>query len=248
MPRKRMIDPDIWRNEQFAGVSLLARLLYIGLISNADDEGRFKASPQYIKLAVFPSDVLTPDQVLAARKELEQTGLIKIYTNASREYGYHPNWRKYQWPSHPSPSKLPTPPEVKNSGVLPEDSRNSLGVFTISLDQFSLVHPSTKNLIILFYKLLREATEIESPVFPTEQAVRFFEDRTPLDSSKKVETAIKYFFFYPTKFTKKTKYGFGAFCNQYNEILVSMNECGEGLKALIERGEKEWAGTKSKSS
>ena len=42
MARKRMIDPNIWDSEDFSKLSILGRLLFIGMFSNADDEGRGK--------------------------------------------------------------------------------------------------------------------------------------------------------------------------------------------------------------
>lgn len=43
MARKRMIDPSIWINEDFGTLSNLAKLVFIGLFSLADDEGRRKS-------------------------------------------------------------------------------------------------------------------------------------------------------------------------------------------------------------
>lgn len=37
-----MIDPNIWQSEDFAGLSTLAKLVFIGLFSNADDEGEIR--------------------------------------------------------------------------------------------------------------------------------------------------------------------------------------------------------------
>ena len=56
MARKRMIDPQIWVIEDFSKLSFLSRLIWIGLISNADDEGRGKANISYLKSQLFPSD------------------------------------------------------------------------------------------------------------------------------------------------------------------------------------------------
>ena len=43
MARRRMIDPNFWESEDVSRLSLFARLLFIGMISNADDEGRGRA-------------------------------------------------------------------------------------------------------------------------------------------------------------------------------------------------------------
>ena len=51
-----MIVPEIWQSESFAQLSILAKLVFIGLFSNADDEGRGIANPVYIKSILFPYD------------------------------------------------------------------------------------------------------------------------------------------------------------------------------------------------
>ena len=51
-----MIDPGIWQSEDFSKLSTLAKLVFIGLFSNADDEGRGRAKAAYIKSTLFPYD------------------------------------------------------------------------------------------------------------------------------------------------------------------------------------------------
>ena len=53
--RKRMIDPGIWQSEDFGHLSTLAKLVFIGLFSQADD-GRGRGKAQYIKNTLFPYD------------------------------------------------------------------------------------------------------------------------------------------------------------------------------------------------
>ena len=113
MARKRQIDPGIWTSEQFINLQdPWARLLFIGIFSNADDEGRLKASPAYLKTIVFPGDTVTVQQVLQWRDMLIGQGLIQVYANGTEpiEYLSLPTWKKYQYISKPYPSKLPAPP------------------------------------------------------------------------------------------------------------------------------------------
>ena len=56
MARKRMVDPNIWQSEDFNSLPLLGRLLFIGMFSNADDEGRGVANPVFLRSMVFPYD------------------------------------------------------------------------------------------------------------------------------------------------------------------------------------------------
>jgi len=109
MPRKRMIDPQIWVSEQFAGVSVLQRLLFIGLFSVADDEGRLKGSSAYIKSIIFPYDSITAQVIEQGLKRLSEVGLICLYTVEDLQYLHLPSWSKHQYIREPRPSKIPTP-------------------------------------------------------------------------------------------------------------------------------------------
>ena len=53
MARKRMIDPNIWESEDFSKLSVLARLVFIGIFSNADDDGRGRGKSAYLKSIIF---------------------------------------------------------------------------------------------------------------------------------------------------------------------------------------------------
>ena len=59
MPTRRMIDPEIWQSETIAALTRDQRLLFIGLFSNADDQGRLRAHPALIRSLVFPYDDIT---------------------------------------------------------------------------------------------------------------------------------------------------------------------------------------------
>jgi hypothetical protein len=110
--RIRSIKPSIWGDERFAGLSRDGRLLALGLISNADDAGRFIASPTAIAGAVFPHDELSPNTIRKWRDEIARSGLIRIYKVGGRDYGWFPNWKKHQVINRPGPSVLPAPPGV----------------------------------------------------------------------------------------------------------------------------------------
>lgn len=79
MARIRSIKPSIWIDERFIGLSREARLLCIGMISHADDEGRLLATAVRLAGDIFPADDLKPAQVLKWRTEIQQAGLIEVY-------------------------------------------------------------------------------------------------------------------------------------------------------------------------
>src|SRR5918992_6259148 len=114
MARIRSIKPTIWTDERFIGLSRDARLLCIGMISHADDEGRLLATVVRLAGDIFPADDLRPALVLKWRDEIARSRLIRLYRVGGVEYACFPNWKKHQRISKPQPSTLPGPDEVRN--------------------------------------------------------------------------------------------------------------------------------------
>lgn len=111
MARKRMLSPDIWESESFSSLSDLAKILFIGLISLSDDEGRGKANPSYIKSMLFPYDEnRRVADVKSALSEIARCMSTQFYNVNGNEYYCLTNWEKWQKIDKPSKSKLPAPP------------------------------------------------------------------------------------------------------------------------------------------
>ena len=111
--RIRTIKPSFWADEAVADLTRDARLLLIGLISSADDQGRFLASHSAISGYVFPHDDIAPVKLRKWLDEIEQAGVVRFYSVSRREYGSFPNWKKHQRISKPQPSALPEPPQLR---------------------------------------------------------------------------------------------------------------------------------------
>lgn len=107
-----MIDPSFWTDEKLGLLTPMHRLLFMGLISNADDEGRLQGHPALVKSMIFPYDVdITHQQVEKWLIDLHNEGLILIYEVGKQRYIWIRNFLKYQQINRPTPSKLPAPPE-----------------------------------------------------------------------------------------------------------------------------------------
>lgn len=113
MARIRTLKPSFWGDAGVSDLSLSARLLLIGLISSADDEGRFMASHSAVAGYVFPHDNIPQAKLRGWLDEIEGQGIIRFYSVNRREYGAFPNWKKHQRISHPQPSTLPAPPMLR---------------------------------------------------------------------------------------------------------------------------------------
>jgi len=124
MARKRFLTPDIWSDAAFRKLPRNERLLFIGMITLADDEGRLQASPAYLRGSIFPDDRdLTDDDVKQMRDRIVRRNRnVRLYKVARIHYILFKNWSRYQAPSHPTPSRIPPPPV----SVRGQDSREAL--------------------------------------------------------------------------------------------------------------------------
>lgn len=135
MARKRMISPSMWESESFSELTDLAKLVFISLFSHADDDGRGKASPAYIKSMTFPNDEnRRVADIKSALSEIARCMSVQFYSVDGRDYYFMTNWTEYQKIDKPTKSKLPPPPNVGVGGDIPnreqfgEGSANTRGV------------------------------------------------------------------------------------------------------------------------
>jgi len=130
MPRQRVLKPEIWTDEGFIELSPQAKLLFIGLISHADDEGRGISNVSAIRAKVFPADHdLSNKDIVSYKHEVAEKLRVRFYQINGREYYQLDRWADHQSISHPKPSNIP-PPEKgipEDSTIIPEESRNDHG-------------------------------------------------------------------------------------------------------------------------
>jgi len=112
MARTRSIRPGFFTNEDLCSLPPLTRLLFAGLWTLADREGRLLDQPAKIKAALFPYERrLSVERALA---ELAAKKLVLRYSSCGLRLVFVQSWYRHQHP-HPreEASKLP-PPELKN--------------------------------------------------------------------------------------------------------------------------------------
>ena len=112
MARKRMLSPEFWTDEKLGDCTRDERLLFMGLISQADDEGRGQGNPKLVKALVFPyDDDITTNMTASMLKRLAAMKLIALYDDGcDHQYYWLPRFLKHQVINKPIPSKLPSPP------------------------------------------------------------------------------------------------------------------------------------------
>lgn len=121
MARIRTIKPGFFRSEDVSALPLRARLTWIGLWTQCDDQGRTKDNVKLIKADVWPLDPVSLTDIEDDLVTLADHGRIVRYEVDGRRYLEITNWRDHQSINRPSESKLPGPPSTGN-GSYPQVS------------------------------------------------------------------------------------------------------------------------------
>lgn len=127
MPRIRSIKPELWLSPQVMNLTHGARLLFLGLITQADDHGRGNADVRKLKAAIFPGDDVTAAMVREWMGEISAQRLAVLYS--AEEFGdlyALPTWDAHQYvPKRAPTSRYPAP--ERTTGTLPECSGSTTG-------------------------------------------------------------------------------------------------------------------------
>lgn len=106
---KRMVDASLWANEKFGELPMVARLLLIGMITIADDQGRLKANAAWLRAQIFPYDDLGSDDIGNSLCLIADNETIKLYEVEGKRYAQLLNWWEYQSLQYAQPSRYPRP-------------------------------------------------------------------------------------------------------------------------------------------
>lgn len=108
MARSRNIKPGFFSNEHLAELDFATRLLFIGLWTEADREGRMEDRPKRLRMALFPADNVDVDHML---DDLAASGFIQRYEVDGKRYLQVDSFTKHQMPHHKEiASVIPAPP------------------------------------------------------------------------------------------------------------------------------------------
>ena len=126
MARKRMIDPNIWQSEDFGKLSTLAKIVFIGLFSLADDEGRGRCNPVYLKSTLFPyEENIRSTDIDKTLSEISSNMSIVLYSCNGSSYYSLLSWNEFQKIDRPSQSKIPEYDEDTMQLLFDEHSTNN---------------------------------------------------------------------------------------------------------------------------
>lgn len=135
MSRIRTIKPEFFTSPTVGDLPLGARLLFIGIWTQADDDGRLVCSEPVLKGQLFPYDEeVSVHDVGAWLEMLCDARLIRQYLVEGKAYLHVCGFAEHQRINRPTPSRLPAPPSDQPfrviSGGFTEDSVSDQGVLT----------------------------------------------------------------------------------------------------------------------
>lgn len=113
MARARNIKPSFFLNEDIVELPCEARLLFIGLWTLADREGRLENRPKKIKMSLFPADDINVSEQLS---NISKFGFIELYNADDTDVIQITNFVKHQ-----------TPHGLEKDSELPDQN----GVYTV---------------------------------------------------------------------------------------------------------------------
>ncbi|SPA17218.1 hypothetical protein [Cupriavidus taiwanensis] len=116
MGRIRTIRPEFCESESLGRCTRDARLLFLSMLTRADDEGRLRGRPELLA-TLFPYDKDAASLIVRWLDELEQQGCIQRYEVEHRAYIAFTNWATHQLINRPTPSRLPPPPARASCGT-----------------------------------------------------------------------------------------------------------------------------------
>lgn len=123
MARSRNIKPGFFTNEDLVDLPFECRLLFIGLWTLADREGRLEDRPKRIKMAVFPADDVNVDACLNL---LQGKKFILRYQHGDSHYIQVLAFKKHQTPHiKEAGSIIPAPIEHRTSIGQASDKPNA---------------------------------------------------------------------------------------------------------------------------
>lgn len=109
MARIRTIKPSFFRSEDVSALPLRARLTWIGLWTQCDDQGRAKDNTKLIKADVWPLDPVSLADIEEDLITLADHGRIVRYEVDGKRFLAVVNWDEHQTINRPTLSRIPAP-------------------------------------------------------------------------------------------------------------------------------------------
>mgnify|MGYP005768193795 FL=1 len=144
-----MIDPNIWQSEDFSKLSTLGKLVFIGLFSLADDEGRGRSNPVYLKSTLFPyEEGIRSADIDKTLSEISSNMSVIFYSCDGSSYYSLYNWNTWQKIDRPTESKIPEYDEETMQRLFDEHSTNNRRAFAPNRKEDNRIEKENKRIRI----------------------------------------------------------------------------------------------------
>ena len=145
MARSRNLKPDFFENEELVECEFWVRLLFAGLWTLSDREGRLEDRPKRIKMKIFPADNVDVEKGLS---DLSAKGFVRRYEVENIKIIQVVNFLKHQKPHHQEKKSTLPPEPPSHQGASKDvrsrpDSLNTDSLNTDSLNKNICVESST---------------------------------------------------------------------------------------------------------
>ncbi len=118
--RRRTIQPTIWQDPDFAQLQPFSKLVFMGLITQADDYGRLSGHPAIITSELFPFRTSEVSEVMEALEEISQRMKnVSFYEVNGQVYIQLQKWMTHQslHKDRIQDSLIPPIPEAPKKGI-----------------------------------------------------------------------------------------------------------------------------------
>ncbi|HDU8566898.1 TPA: hypothetical protein RG683_000447 [Morganella morganii] len=164
MARARNIKPGFFTNDDLAECDPCARILFAGLWTIADREGRMEDKPRKIKAMVLPYDDVDCDKLL---EQLHGKNFITRYSVDGNDFIQVNNWKKHQ-----NPHVKEAASEIPEQGSQDADNKGAPEKHSACMVQEHEGHTTNPadslNLIPDSLNLIPYNTQAENPACPDE--------------------------------------------------------------------------------
>jgi hypothetical protein len=195
MARSRNIKPGFFKNEVLADLKPMVRLMFIGLWTLSDRDGRMEDRPARIKAELFPYEQFNAEDGMTA---LASNGFIQRYECNGHKYIQITNFHKHQNPHVNEQASTIPAPELHHTCTVP------VALIPSSLIPSSLI-PSS---------LIPETLSTDAPEFPSVERFDELWKRYPNKDGKR--DAFRHF-----KGTVKSEEGFARIKRALDNYLAS---------------------------
>lgn len=198
MPRARNIKPAFFTNPELSECTIAARLLFIGLWTLCDRDGRMLFRPKFIKMSIFPADEVNVSNLL---DELTYHKLILIYNTNGKDVLFVPGFMKHQNP-HPNETASIFPPH-------PDYVIDSTKLITLHEPSHHVTSTRAESLILnpeppyppsgggRFNEVVESFQKLEGATCDVNRAEKIWRSKKLDENADKIITAIEHYAFTP---------------------------------------------------